>query len=219
MVLDQPATSPAIKYDLSSVQRKSKNSVIYRGRQIFSLLNHLGSILAWEIPWTEEPDGLQTTGSQRVGHDWGLSNLPNALLSSLGYRTGSLSTVGFLQLLCHHTGHCLALLSVLLQGHVSSCVQLVLKYSNVTDFWETSNYTTAVFTITRSRFVKTTTWAHWWSAHDGSFSATERSPAQALPVLHRLPAPCLVSGPKPGCLELCSPLSFLQVFALPHLHL
>ena len=23
------------------------------------------SILAWEIPWTEEPDGLQSTGSQR----------------------------------------------------------------------------------------------------------------------------------------------------------
>ena len=27
------------------------------------------SILAWEIPWTEEPDGLQFMGSQRVGHD------------------------------------------------------------------------------------------------------------------------------------------------------
>ena len=27
------------------------------------------SILAWEIPWTEEPGGLQSMGSQRVGHD------------------------------------------------------------------------------------------------------------------------------------------------------
>ena len=27
------------------------------------------SILAWRIPWTEEPDGLQATGLQRVGHD------------------------------------------------------------------------------------------------------------------------------------------------------
>ena len=27
------------------------------------------SILAWEIPWMEEPGGLQSTGSQRVGHD------------------------------------------------------------------------------------------------------------------------------------------------------
>ena len=27
------------------------------------------SILAWRIPWTEEPGGLYSTGSQRVGHD------------------------------------------------------------------------------------------------------------------------------------------------------
>ena len=27
------------------------------------------SILAWEIPWSEEPGGLQSTGSQRVRHD------------------------------------------------------------------------------------------------------------------------------------------------------
>ena len=27
------------------------------------------SILAWEIPWKEEPGGLQFMGSQRVGHD------------------------------------------------------------------------------------------------------------------------------------------------------
>ena len=27
------------------------------------------SILAWKIPWTEEPGGLWSMGSQRVGHD------------------------------------------------------------------------------------------------------------------------------------------------------
>ena len=27
------------------------------------------SILAWEIPWTEEPGELQSIGSQRTGHD------------------------------------------------------------------------------------------------------------------------------------------------------
>ena len=27
------------------------------------------SSLAWKIPWTEEPDRLQSMGSQRVGHD------------------------------------------------------------------------------------------------------------------------------------------------------
>ena len=34
------------------------------------------SILAWRIPWTEEPGGPQSTGSQTVGHDW--SNLARA---------------------------------------------------------------------------------------------------------------------------------------------
>ena len=28
------------------------------------------SVLAWRIPWTEEPAGLQSMGSQRVGHKW-----------------------------------------------------------------------------------------------------------------------------------------------------
>ena len=27
------------------------------------------SVLAWRIPWTEEPGGLQSTGWQRAGHD------------------------------------------------------------------------------------------------------------------------------------------------------
>ena len=28
------------------------------------------SILAWRIPWTEEPGGVQAMRLQRVGHDW-----------------------------------------------------------------------------------------------------------------------------------------------------
>ena len=28
------------------------------------------SVLAWKIPWTEEPGRLQSMGSQRVRHDW-----------------------------------------------------------------------------------------------------------------------------------------------------
>ena len=31
------------------------------------------STLAWKIPWTEEPCGLQSMGSQRAGHDWATS--------------------------------------------------------------------------------------------------------------------------------------------------
>ena len=33
------------------------------------MATHSG-ILAWRIPWTEEPDGLQSREPQRVGHDW-----------------------------------------------------------------------------------------------------------------------------------------------------
>ena len=38
------------------------------------------NILAWEIPWTEEPDRLQSTGSQRAGHDLVTKPLPQSLL-------------------------------------------------------------------------------------------------------------------------------------------
>ena len=31
------------------------------------------SILVWRIPWTEEPGGLQSMGSRRVGHNWATS--------------------------------------------------------------------------------------------------------------------------------------------------
>ena len=37
------------------------------------MANHSG-ILAWKIPWTEEPGGLQPLGSQRVRYDWGCTH-------------------------------------------------------------------------------------------------------------------------------------------------
>jgi len=33
------------------------------------------SILAWRIPWTEEPSRLQSVGAQRVGDDWATNTL------------------------------------------------------------------------------------------------------------------------------------------------
>ena len=41
------------------------------------------SILVWRIPWTEEPGGLQSTGSQRVGLDW-VTSLSLSLLNEQG---------------------------------------------------------------------------------------------------------------------------------------
>ena len=39
------------------------------GRSLDQEMATHSSILAWRIPWTEEPGGLQSIGSQRVGHD------------------------------------------------------------------------------------------------------------------------------------------------------
>ena len=43
------------------------------------------STLAWKIPWMEEPGGLQSMGSLRVGHDWATS----LSLSCLGEGNGN----------------------------------------------------------------------------------------------------------------------------------
>ena len=57
----------------------SKESACKAGDPIWSLcledtlekgMATYSSILAWRIPWTEEPGGLEPMGSQRVGHDW-----------------------------------------------------------------------------------------------------------------------------------------------------
>ena len=52
------------------------------------------SILAWRIPWTEEPGGLQSVGSQRVGHDWATNTTTKVLNSKRDYKL-SISSVQF----------------------------------------------------------------------------------------------------------------------------
>ena len=39
------------------------------GRSLEKEMTTHSNILAWRIPWTEEPGGLQSTGLQAVGHD------------------------------------------------------------------------------------------------------------------------------------------------------
>ena len=50
--------SPALQADSSTLEKE--------------MATH-SSILAWKIPWTEEPGGLQFIGSQRAGQDWTIS--------------------------------------------------------------------------------------------------------------------------------------------------
>ena len=46
------------------------------------------SILAWEIPWTEEPGRLQSTGLQRVRQDWTHTQRASNSSCLFGYSEG-----------------------------------------------------------------------------------------------------------------------------------
>ena len=50
-------------------QEMPKGSIPGLGRSLGKGNGNHFSILAWKIPWTEETGGLQSRGSQRVGHD------------------------------------------------------------------------------------------------------------------------------------------------------
>ena len=57
LVMNQPAIRE------TWVQSLGRKDPLEKGKAAHS------SVLAWRIPWTEEPGGLQSMGSQRVGHD------------------------------------------------------------------------------------------------------------------------------------------------------
>ena len=48
---------------------RDTGSIPSLGRSLEEGMATHSSILAWRIPWTEEPGGLQSTGSQRGGQD------------------------------------------------------------------------------------------------------------------------------------------------------
>ena len=54
--------------DLPDVQETRVQSLGWEGPLEKEMATH-SHILAWENPWTEESGGLQSMGSQRVGHD------------------------------------------------------------------------------------------------------------------------------------------------------
>ena len=58
--------------DLCGMAQRLKHLPAMRETWVQSLEKEMAthsSILAWRIPWMEEPGGLQSTGSQRVRHD------------------------------------------------------------------------------------------------------------------------------------------------------
>ena len=54
--------------NLPAVQETQVRSLCWEDPLEKEMVTH-SSILAWKISWTEEPGGLQSIGSQRVGHD------------------------------------------------------------------------------------------------------------------------------------------------------
>ena len=126
------------------------------------------SILAWRIPWTEEPGGLQSTGSQRVGHDWATSfsltiqafvgkvmsllfNMLSRLVTPFLPRSKCLST-SWLQL-----PSAVILESKKIVSHCFHCFPIYLPWSDGTDamilvFWMLSFKPT--FSLSSFTFIK-----------------------------------------------------------------
>ena len=70
-------------------KKKAKNMNLLSGVNLLlekAMAPH-SSTLAWKIPWTEEPGGLQSMGLLRVGHDWATSLY--FLLSCIGEGNGN----------------------------------------------------------------------------------------------------------------------------------
>ena len=65
MVKDPPASAGDTR-DSSSIPGWRRSPGGWNGTH--------SSIPAWKIPWTKEPGGLQSMGSQRVRHDWALTH-------------------------------------------------------------------------------------------------------------------------------------------------
>ena len=51
------------------VNKQVKGKILAKRINVHKAMATHSSTLAWKIPWTEEPGGLQSMGSLRVGHD------------------------------------------------------------------------------------------------------------------------------------------------------
>ena len=103
----------------SLVAQALKNLPAMKETQVWSLswkdflekrMTMYSSILAWKIPWTEEPGGLQSMGSQGVGHDWATNTFTfnNKLAFAMGtvvclYKDYIISCMQQLQVLTFNT--------------------------------------------------------------------------------------------------------------------
>ena len=66
-ILGAPLVAQMVK-NFPAIQETQMQSLGWEDPLKKGMATH-SCILAWRIPWTEEPGGLQSMGSQRVGHD------------------------------------------------------------------------------------------------------------------------------------------------------
>ena len=71
ILLSEPPEKPLVVKNLSANAGDIRETDLIPGlgRSPGEGMATHSSILAWRIPWTEEPGGLQSMGSQRVAHD------------------------------------------------------------------------------------------------------------------------------------------------------
>ena len=60
--------------NLPTMQETWVQSLAWEDSLEKGMATHSG-IVAWRIPWTEEPGGVQSMGSQRVRHNWATNSL------------------------------------------------------------------------------------------------------------------------------------------------
>ena len=60
--------------NLPTMQETWVQSLAWEDSLEKGMATHSG-IVAWRIPWTEEPGGVQSMGSQRVRHNWATNTL------------------------------------------------------------------------------------------------------------------------------------------------
>ena len=97
--LEQPHLPGGTSHPESMIHTNASFTTCYHKISTFILIrptvNHRmaihSSILAWRIPWTEEPGGLQSMGSQRVQHNWATNTTTTTTkyaFSTRGFRHG-----------------------------------------------------------------------------------------------------------------------------------
>ena len=81
LLYSSPSLSTGLPRWLSSKERTctagDMSLIPGLGRPLKKEMATHSSILAWKIPWTEEPGGLQSMRSQQVGHDTATAHTPS----------------------------------------------------------------------------------------------------------------------------------------------